>query len=369
MRFRSTQVHALRLRRSGLVERFATPEETASHLLGVQAQLLPAAALAFWNRTKNLEQSTLEAARAKHRKLVRFWGPRNTVHLFRSADWPFLHTALDERPELARRKLEQVGLYADFRRLVQRTAKRLADGQELTYKDIRSKKLQEGQDKWVIAYAVFMELVRQGVACQAFERDNQSVFIHREHWLPRLAWSPPTKDEALPQLAERYLAAYGPAEARDLAFWYGGTVAQANSWLASAGERCQEIQVDGKSYWCRHDDLDELASRAPAASRWPVRLLYRFDPLLLATKDKSWLIDEEHYKKVWRAAAHVEPVLLVRGRIAGVWRYDRRSKGLRIELRPFAKLTPAVRRAAEAQAQAIAGFLEQPLLDFQVQTG
>ena len=92
-----------------------------------------------------------------------------------------------------------------------------------------------------------------------------------------------------------------------------------------------------------------------------MRLLYRFDPLLLATRDKSWLIDAEHYKKVWRPSAHVAAVLLVGGRIAGTWRYDRKAKGLDIAITPFSRLTRRVVAAVEKQAAGVAGFFALPL--------
>ena len=50
-----------------------------------------------------------------------------------------------------------------------------------------------------------------------------------------------------------------------------------------------------------------------------MRLLGRWDPMLLALKDKSWLIDNEHKKKVWRPGGNVEATLLIHGRIAGTW--------------------------------------------------
>ena len=128
-------------------------------------------------------------------------------------------------------------------------------------------------------------------------------------------------------------------------------------WIEAAGNRCVTVEVDGREHWCRREDLDDIAVKPPPAARWPVRLLYRFDPMLLATRDKSWLIDDEHYKKVWRAAAHVEAVLLVRGRIAGIWRYDRKARGLVVRVSPFARLSATVSRAAEKRAAAVAAFL------------
>ena len=54
------QIRWFRLRRSGLIEPFATPEEAASHLVGVQAQIFPAAGLALWNRTRGLSHKRYE---------------------------------------------------------------------------------------------------------------------------------------------------------------------------------------------------------------------------------------------------------------------------------------------------------------------
>ncbi len=325
-----------------------------------------AAQLAFWNRTAECSVNDLETSRLESRSLVRFWDQRNTVHMYATTDWPFLHSAFEQRQSLLQKKFAAAGLLGEFRRTVGRTAKRLADGQVLTYKDINSKRLQEGQDKWVVSYVIFMQLVREGVACHGPDLGNQSTFAHREHWLPDLAWSPPGADAVFPLLAERYFATYGPAEARDLAFWYGTGVNQAKTWIAAVGKQLTTIEVDGEPRWCRRADLEQLSEPPPSRGAWPVRLLGRFDVLLLATKDKSWLIDEEHYKKVWRPAAHVEAVLLVAGRIAGTWSYERKAAGLRVRLTAFARLPKTVIRAAERQATAIAQFQGTELADLRL---
>ncbi len=66
MKATSTHVRWLRLQNSGLVEPFASPEEAAHRLIGVQAQMPPAAALALWNRTPDLTHADLEEARRFH---------------------------------------------------------------------------------------------------------------------------------------------------------------------------------------------------------------------------------------------------------------------------------------------------------------
>ena len=243
---------------------------------------------------------------------------------------------------------------------MKRTAQRLERGDALSYKDIASKKIEQGQDQWRVQYITFMQLVRDGVACHGADVGGESRFVHRERWLPDLAWDPPEPEAACADLALRYLAGYGPADARDLAFWHGANQTDAKRWLKLAGDRCCTVEVDGRELWCRRNDLDELNAKPPAPSRWPVRLLYRFDPLLLATKDKAWLVDEEHYKAVWRPSAHVAAVVLVRGRIAGTWRYDRKGPQFAVNVAEFPDrvLANGVRRQVERQVRRLAAYLD-----------
>jgi hypothetical protein len=339
------------------VDPFASPQETARRLVGVQAQLPVAATLAFFNRTRRCTTRGLEAARLERRTLVRFWGQRNTVHVYATEDWPLLHAAFADRFAVTQRRLEKVGLAAEFQRLQRRILRRLEKGEQLTHKDVQSPKLESQQDQWRVSYAIFIALVRKGVVCHGKEEGAASRFVHREHWTPQLSWEPPLEKDALAELTRRYLAGYGPATAHDLAFWYGTTLTRAKDWLQALGEECIAVEVDGVAHWCLAGDLAALRKKAPPMSRWPTRLLFRFDPLLLATRDKAWLIEAAHKRKVWAPSAQVEAVLLVRGRIAGTWRYERRAKTLRFRLQPFAALAGPVKKKLTQEAERMAAFL------------
>ena len=355
-----------RLRRSGLARPFESIEETAGRLVGVQSQLAPAAQIAIWNRTRGVTAAEIEAARIEERSLVRFWGQRNTMHTYRAEDWPLVQSALADRASFITRKLNTPADLRALRMLTKRLKARLEQGQALGYVDAKSKALERSYPPQAVAYAAFMLLVREGVVCHGPDRAGRPTFVHRESWLPELSWQPPQAHEAGAELARRYLAAYGPAEARDLAFWLGGNLAQANEWIRLAHEDCVEIEVMGRRHWILRADFPELQTTPPPPTRWPVHLLYRFDPLLLATKDKCWLIDEQHYKQVWRAAAHVEPVLLVHGRIAGTWRYDRKAKGIHIRILTFEPPSQRTVSAARRRAEELANCLETALGSFEV---
>jgi len=66
-----TQIRWFRLRRSGLAEPFDSPESAASALVGIQAQILPAAGLALWNRTGGLTHDQFDSLLHQTRTLVK----------------------------------------------------------------------------------------------------------------------------------------------------------------------------------------------------------------------------------------------------------------------------------------------------------
>jgi len=88
-----------------------------------------------------------------------------------------------------------------------------------------------------------------------------------------------------------------------------------------------------------------------------VRLLPSFDPLLLAHAEKDHLVERRHYKRVYRNQGWLSPVVLVGGRIAGVWSLRASARRLIAEVDLFARPSREVRRRTEAEGDAIGRFL------------
>lgn len=357
MKVSAEQVRWFRLRRSGLVEGFASPEEAASRLVGVQAQILPAAGLALWNRTRGLSHERYESLLYEGRTLVKLWGQRNTLHLYPSAEWGLVHGALSEQQSWWERKIAQRGGdVAAYKQLIARLEVLLRERGTLGRSDLRATDLP--LTEWHLSSwgGIFVDLVRHGYACHAPRAGGEGRFAHREHWLPDLEWNPPPVEQANVEIARRYLRTYGPATAQDIAYWRGTKLSQARQWLTTLQNDLIEVTVADQPRFVLKEDLDPLYERLPEREAWPVRMLYRFDPLLLAHKDKSWLVPAEQYKRVWRPAGHIEGTLLEHGHLIGTWRYKRTSRRLTITLSPFAPLPAHVKAAAEQQAQGVADF-------------
>jgi Winged helix DNA-binding domain len=64
---------------------------------------------------------------------------------------------------------------------------------------------------------------------------------------------------------------------------------------------------------------------------------------------------------VYRPQGWLSPVVLVDGRMEGVWRYERRGDRLSAGIEPFARQPDWVRRAAEEEAERLARFVGSEL--------
>ncbi len=364
MKLTQAQVAWFRLRRSGLVKPFASPETAARALAGVQAQILPAAGLAIWNRTRKLTYDKFDSLLHQKRSLVKLWGQRGTLHVYASREWPLICGALaGQRIWWDRQGEESSGSREAYEATVVRVAELLRQRGTMGRSDLRAAGLDLADTDFSSWGGIFAALVQRGYACHAGQDSSEGRFAHRQHWLPDLEWDPPPADQANVELTCRYLRIYGPATVQDLMYWRGARSADAHRWIAALGDQVVEVNVGRKPMLALRADLETLDEKPPERQGWPIKLLYRFDPLLLGIKDKAWIVDARHYKRVFRIAGHIEGTLLERGRIAGTWRYDRKDSGVAISLFPFSSLSKGVRAAIEENAKGVARFLGLPLTD------
>jgi hypothetical protein len=89
-----------------------------------------------------------------------------------------------------------------------------------------------------------------------------------------------------------------------------------------------------------------------------VRLLPMFDVYVLTqSRNIEQMLDIEHKGKVFRPAAWVSAVVLVDGRIGGVWTYETRKGQTVVKVGMFAPAAKKVRSGVEAETQRLEGFL------------
>ena len=87
-----------------------------------------------------------------------------------------------------------------------------------------------------------------------------------------------------------------------------------------------------------------------------VRLLPNFDPYTVAVRDHRQYLSE--YKdRVYRQAGWISPVVLINGRIEGVWKYEKARSGLAVTVEMFKSHDASIDEHIGAEAARIGDFL------------
>ena len=119
------------------------------------------------------------------------------------------------------------------------------------------------------------------------------------------------------------------------------------------------MDIEGEPHWALAAQAPEIADAAPSGA---VRLLPAFDPYVVASaRDVPAILAPEHKARVHRQGGWISPVLLVDGRIEGVWSHERARGRLSMRIEPFGELQEGVREGAEAEANRLAAFFGDEL--------
>ena len=310
----------------------------------MQAQDPRGARLAIRARSEGLAAADVDRALTEERSLVITTLNRGTLHLVRAEDLPWLHGLTT--PPLAvgnARRLAQEGVSpADAERGVRVIERALAADGPLDRDALRERVRAAGVPTAGQAFVhVVMLASLRGLVVRGPMLRGRHAFVLIRDWLGGPLRPPPDRERALSELARRYLAGHGPADAPDLARWAGLPLRDARAGLAAIGAELER----------RADGLVDLAGRPPPAELPPPRLLGAFEPVLLGWRDRAAIVGDRPERVV--SGGVFRPVALVGGRAVGTWRLT----GGRVELEPFRRIAREERRALEADADAVERFL------------
>ena len=292
-------------------------------LNGIQAQFLSSA-------VHNLAVRT--GGEAETGELVKSWTVRGTVHLFHPEDLPlFLHQGRDRflRP-IDRMEADQFITLARKQYFADLILDRLAEG-PLKREELRLACQEAGMTE-TEEQSIFNGW---GGALRHLAETGRIVHGAAEDKTFQLCppFTPMEEAAARLEMARRYFAHFGPATARDAAYYFGKPQRDVKKWMARLP--LEHSAVDGKDcFWIDDGQRD-----------WPeppeCLLLAHFDQLLLGyEKTESIILPRAYLRDIFNLAGIVMPVILLRGRAAGRWK----QKDGRLTLTPFGKWTAKDRK-------------------------
>jgi hypothetical protein len=305
---------------------------------GIQAQYAPSAYVGLWSRLERFEREALTRA-LKRRQVIQATLMRNTIHIVSPRDyWPLVLAIRRGRMDWSRRTQKTDA--RELERAAARLRHFLGNGPQRQAEIVDAL----GNEVWRPGIAIWVDLVRAPPS-GTWERRRADLFGLAEQWvgpLPRLS-----EEEALEHLVRRYLGAFGPAAAADIADWAGLKIRAVAPTLAELELRSFRDE--------RGRELVDLP-RAPipdADTPAPVRFLPTWDATLLVHARRTGILPEEYRSRIFHIKApHSFSTFLVDGAVAGTWRYEDGS----IRLDPFKRLSRAARSDLEDEAERLAAF-------------
>lgn len=307
------------------------PQEVVSRMGAMQSQSLD---LAKWAIGVRLPNSTVKAVNEAldTGKVIRTHILRPTWHFVSAEDlrWMF---------DLSNPRLKPVyqsyckTLGADEALIFRGVAvleKALSGGQHLTKQEIsdilheQDLKVDTRHATLIISYAEM-----EGILCNGKQRGNKQTFTSLEEWVPRCEKL--AKEETLARLATRFFTSHGPATLEDFVWWSGLTLTECRQALELVKNQFIPETINGRTFLLKSD------IQVPPANEDSALLLPPFDEFVVSYKDRSELIDEEHYGKVMTKNGLFSPTLMLNGEIIGSWKKAMVKGKPQIELSFFRK--------------------------------
>ena len=335
------------LQRQLLLRRESVPAmDVVERLVGMQAQVPTDPYTALWSRITDFEPAEL-AADVEERRVVRaVMLMRTTIHLVSARDCleirPLIQPVVERQwryspfaKALAGLDIDEV-LAAGLALLAERPQTAGAIGKRLAerWPDRDPSSLGHAV-RWLVP---MVQIPPRGV----WGRGGQPVLETVERWLG----APLSKYPSLDDLVLRYLAAFGPATAKDASIW---------SWLTGLGEVMERLRPRLVTYRDEAGrelfDVPDVALPDPETPA-PVRLLPEFDNLLLSHDDRSRMADPAYRGGPWWHGS-----LLVDGFLAGTWRPERRPGGMTLRIGLYRPLTDPELTDVQAEAARLVAFL------------
>lgn len=195
----------------------------------------------------------------------------------------------------------------------------------------------------------------EGLICSGAEKGNKQTYALLQERVTKPAKL--NREEALAILAQRYFTSHAPATVQDFIWWSGLSITEGKKALDLVKDALASEKIGAETYWMPPSFV------LPAGKKKQVYLLPAFDEFIISYKDRTASLLSEHFKQAVSQNGIFHPVIVLDGKVTGLWKRALAKDRILIETELFQPITSATKALIEKAAQPLGEFLgKQPEL-------
>ena len=328
----------------------ASVPDVVKYITAIQAQDYNMVKWAVGVRSKNITENDVNNA-INNREIIRTHLMRPTWHLVSANDiyW-LLDLTAPKIISTLRTRLRDLGLTTDIlNKSLKILERELSENNYLTRDQIKSilksSKINTGENRLshILMYAELNKLI-----CNGDVHYNKVTYSLLEERVPKSKTF--NKNESLFNLANRYFTTRGPATIADFTWWSGLNISEAKIALELCKDNLISENLNGKEYW-----FSESSDNIP--EDYYAYLLPAFDEFILSYTDRTAYLPHEYMKNAVYSNGIFRPVILLNGKIIGIWSRKIKKEKVIISIKYFEGQGKSNNEKVKNAAQNYSNFL------------
>lgn len=190
-----------------------------------------------------------------------------------------------------------------------------------------------------------------GIICSGPKKGKQHTYALLSERVPEVKQI--SRDKALKELTKKYFQSHGPAQISDFVWWSGLLTSDAKKGITLLNDLRSDV-VDGKIYYYFDTPFHKRTKK--------ICLLPNYDEYTVAYTDREVLtMNVDKSKLGFRQNSLFNNVILIDGKIEGLWRRTIKTKSVHVETRLFKILSSDEKRELSTSLEEYADFLRLTL--------
>lgn len=276
----------------------ASPEEVVFHFGAMQSQNYSQSLWAVGSRLINPSELAVKKA-IDNGEIIRTWLLRGTIHLFSARDYHWMMDLIAPTiDKICRPHRKKLGLTEEILSKASEIVKTFVAKEVVTRKELANHLAENNLPNAGIPFAqLLVYLSSRKIICSGPNETFRNIEL-----IPKQTHIF-TREEAVQELAKRYLQSHAPATLKDFCFWSGLTVTEAKMALAN-------FTKEDEFY------LNELTKIVISTRQIP---LAGFDEWIIGYKDRSIVLSEAWQEEIITKNGIFRPAIISDGQVVSKW--------------------------------------------------